>query len=202
LSAAAALIREKSYREISIDGVARKAGMAKGTVFLYFQTKEELFLAIASREFEGWFDAMDRAFTSIAGGPAKGRKNRVVAALRDAVSQESPLGPLIPILHTILEQNIGYDQARDFKKMLSRRLDKTGTLLEECLAFLKSGQGVTFLLWMYAFVIGLMQMAVPAPIVKKVFHHDPELGRMQLDFGKSYEQALAAILNGWSAQNR
>ena len=45
LSAAITLLRERPYNKINIADVARRAGMAKGTVFLYFRTREELFLS-------------------------------------------------------------------------------------------------------------------------------------------------------------
>ena len=93
---------------------------------------------------------------------------------------------LIPIVHTVLEQNIRYPQAREFKQMLGRRLPHTGALLEGCLPFLHPGQGVTFLLWMYALVIGFLHLATPAPVIKKSFRKNPHCGMMQIDFGASY----------------
>jgi DNA-binding transcriptional regulator YbjK len=43
LAAAALLFDARGPREITIAEVARSAGLAKGTVYLYFATKEELF---------------------------------------------------------------------------------------------------------------------------------------------------------------
>ncbi len=201
LSAAIALLRERPYHKINIADVAKKAGMAKGTVFLYFETREELFLAIASREFEQWFDAMDRSFAEIAGSRENDARKRVLIALSEMLKPDALLISLIPIVHTVLEQNIGYPQAREFKQVLGKGLQRTGVLLEECLPSLRRGQGVTFLLWMYALVIGFSQMATPAPVIKKVFQKDPALHMMQIDFSASYAAALGAILDGWKAQN-
>lgn len=201
LSAAIALLRGRPYHKINIAGIARKAGMAKGTLFLYFKTREELFLAIASREFEQWFDAMDRSFVEIAGGPEEDARNRILSALSEMLKPDALLMSLIPIVHTVLEQNISYPKAREFKQMLSKGLQHTGALLEECLPYLRHGQGVTFLLWMYAIVIGFSQMATPAPVIEKVFQKDPALRMMQIEFSASYSDALGAILDGWKVQN-
>lgn len=201
LFAAITLLRERPYNKINIADVAKRAGMAKGTVFLYFRTREELFLAIASREFEQWFHAMDRSFAEIAGASEKAARDRVLNALSNMLKPDALLIGLIPIVHTVLEQNIGYAQAREFKRMLLKGLQRTGALFEECLPYLRRGQGVTFLLWMYALVIGLSQMATPAPVIKEVFRKNPALRVMQIDFGASYADALAAILDGWKAQN-
>ena len=83
--------------------------------------------------------------------------------------------------------------------MLLKGLQRTGALFEQC-PYLHR-QGVTFLLWMYALVIGFSQMAAPAPVIKKVFQKNPALRVMQIKFSASYADALAAILDGWKAQN-
>lgn len=50
LDAAHARFIASGYRKASIDEVARQAGVAKGTVYLYFATKAELLLAVVARE--------------------------------------------------------------------------------------------------------------------------------------------------------
>ncbi len=201
LSAAEVLLQEKSFHRINIADVAKKAGMAKGTVFLYFKTKEELFFRIASKEFEKWFDAMDRLFTEASSGRLKPSKDKVLKTLRHILAQQPLLPRLSAILHIVLEQNIGYKEALEFKRMLSKRLSGTGALLEKCLPYFKPGQGVTFLFWMYALVIGFTHIAEPAPVMKKIFEKEPELRTMQIDFGQSCFDALGVILDGWEAQN-
>src|SRR6187551_3531695 len=43
LAAAEQVIIERGFAEASIDGIAREAGLAAGTVYLYFPGKEALF---------------------------------------------------------------------------------------------------------------------------------------------------------------
>lgn len=52
LVASRAILEEKDYHEIRMDDVARRAGVAKGTLYLYFPTKERLFGALAHDMFE------------------------------------------------------------------------------------------------------------------------------------------------------
>jgi AcrR family transcriptional regulator len=49
LSAALGLFVRHGIRRTSIDDVAREAGIAKGTVYLYFDSKDALFDAVAER---------------------------------------------------------------------------------------------------------------------------------------------------------
>lgn len=46
------LFSEKSYHDVTIDEVAAKAGIAKGTIYLYFESKEKLYLEILEYGFE------------------------------------------------------------------------------------------------------------------------------------------------------
>lgn len=46
LSAGRQVLKEKGYQEILLDDVARRAGIAKGTLYLYFKNKENLFAAL------------------------------------------------------------------------------------------------------------------------------------------------------------
>ncbi|MBI4055976.1 MAG: TetR/AcrR family transcriptional regulator [Elusimicrobia bacterium] len=45
LSAARRLLKEEGYQDIVLDDIARVADVAKGTLYLYFRNKEDLFLA-------------------------------------------------------------------------------------------------------------------------------------------------------------
>jgi AcrR family transcriptional regulator len=50
LDAAAALILRWGYNKTTIDDIARQAGVAKGTIYLHWKTREELFAGLMKRE--------------------------------------------------------------------------------------------------------------------------------------------------------
>src|SRR5207244_11461243 len=50
LAAANEVFGEKGYRQATMDDVAKKLGVSKGALYLYFASKEELFEAIARAE--------------------------------------------------------------------------------------------------------------------------------------------------------
>ena len=57
--AAAGDLFEEAHGELpSVEQVARRAGLAKGTVYLYFGAKEEMFLALLSAELRDWFESL------------------------------------------------------------------------------------------------------------------------------------------------
>lgn len=54
LHAAERLWEHSNYADLSMSHVAKEAKLAKGTLYLYFDTKEELFLALLSEKVHDW----------------------------------------------------------------------------------------------------------------------------------------------------
>jgi TetR/AcrR family acrAB operon transcriptional repressor len=63
LDAAAAVIIRQGYGKTTISDIAEEAGTSRGTVYLYFKGKEELFEALLYREYmqyaQTWLDQID-----------------------------------------------------------------------------------------------------------------------------------------------
>lgn len=59
LDAAQQVFTDKGYYDASIDEIAARAGIAKGTVYLHFASKEDLLIALVEQQIGGflvWFD--------------------------------------------------------------------------------------------------------------------------------------------------
>jgi AcrR family transcriptional regulator len=56
LESAAQLFAKHRYHEVRMDDIAEQAGVAKGTLYRYFQDKEELYLALAIHGLERLFE--------------------------------------------------------------------------------------------------------------------------------------------------
>ena len=58
LGVAARSLGRRQYARVTMAEIAERCGLAKGTLYLYFSTKEELFLAALEVEVAAWFDAI------------------------------------------------------------------------------------------------------------------------------------------------
>ena len=54
IEAATALFAERGYRETSVQAIAARAGVSRGSIFWHFESKEGLLWAVAARAFEAW----------------------------------------------------------------------------------------------------------------------------------------------------
>jgi TetR/AcrR family transcriptional regulator len=70
LDAALELFVEKGFAATRAEEVAKRAGVSKGTLFLYFSSKEELFKAVVRENMSGRFKEWNAEFESFEGSTA------------------------------------------------------------------------------------------------------------------------------------
>jgi AcrR family transcriptional regulator len=190
------IYQARRYDEINISEIARAAGLAKGTVYLYFDTKEALFLAVEEEQLADWGDTINAGLKALAGSDDVAA---VSSLFCKSLCSRPGLTRLFAILHVILEHNIDYETALRFKRMLLYRIASTGASIEACLSFLDKGQGAHVLFQVYMFVIGLQQLANPAPVIKEVIEQEPEMAVFDLDFAAECTSFMVTLLHGAKA---
>ena len=70
LDAALALFVDRGFAATRVEEVAARAGVSKGTLFLYFQSKEDLFKAVIRENIASLFRAWNEEFNSFQGSSA------------------------------------------------------------------------------------------------------------------------------------
>jgi len=195
LDAARRLFEKAEFGDLTMAAVAAEAKLAKGTVYLYFATKEELFLSLLEEELWAWFDEVDAHLDRLRGGTLE----KVTHVIVETLSRRTLLGRLFVILHALLERNIAEASAFRFKAAAIERIARTGARLEALLP-LGAGDGAQAILTLYALVVGLLQMSTPSPTVAKVLE-DPRLAPMRIDFSASLGRAVRALLAGMVSEH-
>ncbi len=61
LDAAETLLHKYGYSKTSLDDIAKEAGLGKGTIYYYFESKEEIFIAVAKVNSEKYFSLIKKA---------------------------------------------------------------------------------------------------------------------------------------------
>ena len=193
VQAAAALLRHDSSATFSVEELARRAGLAKGTVYLYFGTREEVLLALHERQSRELFDVVERALSA---DDSHGR--RVVEGGLAYMRAHPEFYPVAGNCRHMLDTNIGSEVALAFKLGIAQRLEPLGRRIEELYPGLASGEGVALLTNCYAMIIGLWQQMDPPLSLRKVMQR-PEMAIFRVDFEK---QLVAALLDLWESAER
>ena len=77
VDACASLYEKMGYQEITIRDIGEKTSFTRTSIYNYFQTKEEIFLALLQREYEAWSTDLDALSRS---GPGAGTFADTLAA--------------------------------------------------------------------------------------------------------------------------
>ncbi len=186
------LFQTTRYEALTMVDIAHTLGLAKGTVFLYFKTKESLFLTLVEQQLTIWFAEVNAHLEALS-HPCT--VSEVADVLCQSIEARPGLTRLLAILHTMLEQNVDLDSALAFKFFLLEHFERTGLLLEQCLPFLLPGKGASLLLQSHALVIGLWHLSDPAPIVQQALQQ-PALRMFEVHFALEFSTALQALLYG------
>ncbi len=191
LDTASRLLANAPFNSITMAEVARSCQLGKGTLYLYFRSKEELFLAKFEEEICAWFD--DLAQRILEHAPVEADDfGRVVAA---SLASRDQLARLLPILHTILEQNVDIDTALAFKRVLRERVLAGAKIVEHAMPRLPRGQGATLLLRIHALAVGLHEMSQTTPAIAALLELE-EFTVLRVEFEPSLATAVADLVRG------
>jgi len=155
LDAALALLAQAPDRVPSVADVADAAGLAKGTVYLYFPSKEELLLALHERNMHGFFAAL----TALVEGPGPVTLEAMIALTQRHLIAPPLLLQLAARCFGMMAQDIPAAAVAEYRQRVSDRLLRAGAGLERHFPELGPGSGARLLRHSYALIIGLWQMS-------------------------------------------
>jgi AcrR family transcriptional regulator len=158
LDAAERLLLRSTDRIANVAEVADEAGLAKGTVYLYFPSKEELLLAVHERRINAFFRA---AIALLERGTPTGFDDMLALAHQHMV--EPPLFlPLASRGFGLMAHSIPVETAVALKRRIAAGLERAGAGLERHFPQLGRGGGAPLLRRSYALIIGLWQLSAEA----------------------------------------
>jgi AcrR family transcriptional regulator len=155
LDAAERLLARSPDRVANVAEVADEAGLAKGTVYLYFPSKEELLLAVHERNVDAFFAALIARLEA----KAPTAIEDILALTHRHIVQPPLFLPLAARCLGLMAQNVRSETSAAFMQRMAGRLERAGAGLERHFAELKAGDGVALLRHSYALIVGLWQMS-------------------------------------------
>lgn len=178
-----ALFKENDGQLPSVAQVVKKAGLAKGTFYLYFKTKEELFLELLGDAVKKFFDSLKEELGSDAID-----LDSIIDTFVKYLSEDETLIQLGCMLSGVIEQNTEEAVLLKFKLQMVQRLFEVGAIIssavDQAIAEgkpyrpIENGQASRLMLRSYASFVGIAQM-VPAP--NSAYIDIPELEPIKLD---------------------
>ncbi len=119
LSACEKLYQTMSFKEITLKDIAGATSFTRTSIYNYFQTKEEIFLALMQKEYELWvaeLDAMASAYTAMS-------VESFSSMLAHSLEKRSMLLKLLSMNHFDMEENSRAECLVDFKQAYGASID-------------------------------------------------------------------------------
>ncbi|GAB5502924.1 TetR family transcriptional regulator [Pyruvatibacter sp.] len=189
LQAAEAALVDASYHDITMLQIAKRAGLAKGTVYLYYPSKEALFLAVLMHKLDACYDAIEEGLKG-----DRQSADHIAKVLSGALLGQHALLSLLSLLFTQLEPGAGIEALVDFKRQLMSRMVEVGATIERA-GGLEEGVGTTLITRASALAIGLQQFASPPPdVIAELAIRAPELKKQPLNVEAELTSTLSDII--------
>jgi AcrR family transcriptional regulator len=194
LDAAARLLMRSPDRVANVAEVADEAGLAKGTVYLYFPSKEELLLALHERNVAAFFEALSVRLRD----PAPVALEFMIALTRRHMVDDPIYLPLATRCFGLMATQMPAAAAAAFMERMGARMRDAGAGLERHFPALPPGGGVALLRRSYALIIGLWQLSS----VHGARDDDAGCPGGRFDYAEELGAALAALWEGTIGRRR
>lgn len=192
LDAAAILYKTKDYSSIRMEEISLRAGISKGNVYRYFESKEALFLQLALADLLSWSHDLEVALTL----PGRmGYPEALADAISETLSPREKLLDLVAMMSSHLERNLSPESLRAFRSAWADIADRISGQLRMALPELPHPAADRFPVWLVALIAGLWPMANPNSDLAALLQC-PEFSGQRVDFAQEFQAALATWFAG------
>lgn len=190
LEAAERLYLLHGIEKVTIARVAREASLAKGTIYIYFPTKEAIFIELLLAHLSEWFDVFTQQLQSSPRWDAPTLSQMLAGHL----DERPMLVRLLALMHIVLEKNLDVETMVSFKRRLIDSMNQvTQTLCDHVDGLTETSAGM-FMLEVHAIIVGVGQMTQHSPIHDEVVAALPVIEEITVDFAPMVEQMVCACL--------
>lgn len=137
----------------SVAQISARAGLAKGTFYIYFKTKEELFVELVAIAMDELFLKLNTYLDQTDATP-----RGCIEVFVNAVDREAPIIKLGPMLTGVLERNTEASIIIGFKRRLVSNLLHCGQKLSQRFSGVDARSAARTLMRSYAVVLGIAQI--------------------------------------------
>ncbi|MGW3268387.1 TetR family transcriptional regulator [Streptomyces sp. NPDC001056] len=191
LDAARTLGALRGVRDVTLTDIAAEVGMHKSALLRYFETREQIFLALTA---EGWRE-WSAELRGDLGRRAEATPTEVAAVFAGTLGARPMFCDLLAQAPLNLERNVSIESVRSFKLVTLKEVELICGELGRLLG-LDESQGVDTIATATGLAGALWQMATPGPRLRELYASDPRLGHAVVEVEPRLNRVLTAYLTG------
>jgi AcrR family transcriptional regulator len=151
IAACAELNETMSFREITIKEIGAATSFTRTSIYNYFETKEEIFLALLQKEYELWVDAMNAVMEQ----NETMTRSEIADTLARTLTDRPRLLRLLSMNLFDMEANSRAERLAEFKVAFGTSLDAVTRMLEKYVPEMDAPARQEFLYAFFPFIYGI-----------------------------------------------
>lgn len=190
LSTTAELLADTRVADLSLNELARRAGLAKSNVLRYFESREAILLQLFDREYQAWLDDLEVAL-------ADATDLESVAAIAARTAAARPLlCELCASAPGVLERNVSGEVAVAYKRAALAAAVRLSDILTRSLGTWTPGARLALAAAVNLGIGGTWASTQPSPGMASAYAAHPEFAVFRHAFEPSLREYLATVLTG------
>lgn len=156
ISACEKIYKTKGFKDVTIRDIGNITSFTRTSIYNYFQTKEEIFLAILKREYDLWTDELIKRTDS----QATMTDEEIAECLAETLDKRQLLLKLLSMNHYDMEENSCMEALTDFKVSYGKSLQTVMALLGKFRPEMTEGEKQGFVYAFFPFLFGVYPYTV------------------------------------------
>lgn len=126
IAACEKLYETVSFKDITIRDIGNATSFGRTSIYNYFQTKEEIFLALLQREYEAWIDDLEKLAT----GRTALSRDELASEIAHTLERRELLLKIMSMNHFDMEENSREERLVEFKIAYGNSMRSVGHCLD------------------------------------------------------------------------
>ncbi len=156
INACEELYQTMSFKEITIKEIGAATSFTRTSIYNYFQTKEEIFLALLQREYELWIKDLREMMAQ----HEKMSADEFSEVLAQSLERRPQLLKIMSMNHYDMEENSRPERLAEFKVAYGEALQMVRACLDQYFPHMDKGDKQNFIYTFFPFMFGIYPYTV------------------------------------------
>ena len=149
------LYKKENFKDITIKSIGEKTSFSRTSIYNYFETKEEIFLALFQREYEIWIDDLNKLYEE----NNKMTKEEFAKGLSKTIEKRETLLKLLSMNLYDMEENSRMENLVEFKKAYGESMKTVKKCLDKFFKKMNEKEKEEFIFSFFPFMYGIYPYA-------------------------------------------
>lgn len=145
------LYKTENFKDITIKSIGEKTSFSRTSIYNYFETKEEIFLALFQREYEIWIDDLNKLYEE----NNKMTKEEFAKGLAKTIEKRETLLKLLSMNLYDMEENSRMKNLVEFKKAYGESMKTVKKCLDKFFKKMNEKEKEEFIFSFFPFMYGI-----------------------------------------------